>query len=207
MIREFVTRDANVVPFDWGTREARSGRRVQHARPRGSGVGARWAARVGASAAAIALMLASSALPGYGFPETLVPPPAEMVHFNNPTAETSWNAILKWSGIEAAFPMLPFGNRFVSLQQVCVDGDELRIADPRLDNGVRVAADGLRAQARASLGEHGPAPAAALAAAAGGPVSLGGIRYRVSVYRVLYRTQTNYVFLFEKPWDVPACTR
>jgi hypothetical protein len=87
-----------------------------------------------------------------------------------------------------------------------VAGDELRIADPRLDNGVRVAADGLRAQARAALGERGSGPVAGLAAAAGGTVSQDGIRYPVSVYRVMGRFHTERYFLFEKPWDVPACT-
>jgi hypothetical protein len=205
MIREFVTRDLNVVPVDRDAREARSERPPGHARPRGSGAGRRWGARVGASAAAIALVLASSALPGYSFPLSPEFPSTEAVR-NNPAGEDSWGAILKRPGIEAAFPMVPFGNRYVSLQELCVAGDELRIADPRLDNGVRVAADGLRAQARAALGERGPGPMARLAAAGGGTVSLDGIRYPVSVYRVLGRFSVEYYFLFEKPWDVPACT-
>jgi hypothetical protein len=206
MIRKLVTSDVNVVPADRNAGEGGSERPPGHARPWESGAGARWGARVGAVAAAITLMLASSAMAASFplFPEGFS---SELVHFKNPTAESSWGEILKWGGIEVAFPMLPFGNRFVPIQHLCVAGDELRIADPRVDNGVRVSADGFRAQARAAWDERSHEPVVMFAAASSDMASLGGgIQYPVAVYRVLGRNVTEYYFLFEKSWNVPVCT-
>jgi hypothetical protein len=74
------------------------------------------------------------------------------------TPQSSWEQILKKRGMKAEFPLLGFGNTFAPITAVCVDGDSVRIADPRADNGVRLLAGSIRVQARASMGGGTPQP-------------------------------------------------
>ena len=67
------------------------------------------------------------------------------------SADSSWDEILKTGGIQAQWPSVGFGNTFVPISGVCLDGDKLAIADPRSDNGVRVSADQFREQARTAM--------------------------------------------------------
>src|SRR5215471_20214427 len=57
---------------------------------------------------------------------------------------SSWNEILAKPAIKPDFPFLAFGTTYVPLSDVCVTGDTVAIANPRLDNGVRISADELR---------------------------------------------------------------
>src|SRR5262245_60545191 len=63
---------------------------------------------------------------------------------------SSWNEILAKPGIKGDFPYLAFGSTYVALSDVCVAGDTVAIANPRIDNGVRISADELRAQVQAA---------------------------------------------------------
>ena len=91
-----------------------------------------------------------------------------------------------------------FGNTYVPISGVCLDGDKLAIADPRSDNGVRVSADQFREQARTAMARMADgAPArvdrfAAVAPSAQGSLSEspGPIRYPVNVYKVLQSLST-----------------
>ena len=134
------------------------------------------------------------------------------------TAESSWEQILKPRTIVAQFPLLNFGKSFVPLSAVCVDGDVLRIADPRIDNGVRIAASSVPGYGSARAGATGYAAVRADQFAAGsvsvvdqplpGDVPAPVIRYPVSVYRVMTQVGTGtmqYIYLFQKPWEVPRC--
>jgi len=136
------------------------------------------------------------------------------------TAESSWEQIMKPRDVNMQFPMLNFGNMFVRLSAVCVDGDSLRIADPRIDNGVRVSTTQLPGRGPATPGGSGYAAArsdrlvtadVAVADQAPRPEPAdSGIRYPVSVYRVItdVGAGTNqYVYLFDKPWTVPSCAK
>ena len=130
------------------------------------------------------------------------------------SADSSWDEILKARGIQAQFPSVGFGNTFVPINGVCLDGDKLAIADPRRDNGVRVSADQFREQARtamAGMGDGTPPRVDRFAAAA--PSAQGSlseapgspIRYPVNVYKVLQSLSTINVFLFQKPWEIATC--
>ena len=61
------------------------------------------------------------------------------------TPQSRWEEILKRPAMKAEFPMLGFGHTFAPITAVCVDGDSVRIADPRIDNGVRLSAERIRA--------------------------------------------------------------
>jgi hypothetical protein len=126
------------------------------------------------------------------------------------TPQSSWEQILKKRGMKAEFPMLGFGNTFAPITAVCVDGDSVRIADPRADNGVRLLAGSIRVQARASMGGDAAARIDQFAAAPGSGQSVhpqgAPIRYAVSVYKVLPTMLTpQEVFLFQKSWEIPTC--
>ena len=56
------------------------------------------------------------------------------------TSESSWQQIIKTPGVYAESPFLNFGKSFISVGALCAEGELLRIADPRADNGVRVSA-------------------------------------------------------------------
>lgn len=161
--------------------------------------------RAGGFAAGLLLLLASSVAAGESYP---VPG----FFAGGLGTQSSWEQILKkYPGIQAEFPMVGFGNKFVSLGAVCLAaGDTLRIADPRIDNGIRVSADRVRAQARAAMGGDDAARVNRFAAVGSGSVSdsqHARIRYPVSVYKVIARLSgTERVFLFEKPWEMPTCS-
>ena len=82
----------------------------------------------------VALFLAGPASAGYEYP-------APGYFLGALTEQSSWDTILGTAGIKADFPYVAFGSTLVPLSSVCVDGDMLAIADPRLQTGVRVAAD------------------------------------------------------------------
>ena len=134
------------------------------------------------------------------------------------TPQSSWEEILKTPGVHAAFPMLSFGNMYVSLPEVCVDNGALRVADPSLDNHVRIPVEHARGQAPTSGASSGYA-AARLDPFSVGPVALpeapppqpgsqaasGPVGFPVSVYKTTWGVTTSRVPLFEKVWEVPAC--
>jgi hypothetical protein len=123
--------------------------------------------------------------------------------------DSRWNEILAKPGIKADFPMIAFGSTFVPLSSVCVDGEMLAIADPRIDTGTRVSSDTLRAQVQAAT-EAGKLPAApaapvASATAANQPTEVA-MSYPVSVYKVTESgIRREFLFLFDKPWPIPVC--
>jgi hypothetical protein len=126
------------------------------------------------------------------------------------TRDSSWDAITKTPGVKPGFPYVAFGSTFVPLSSVCVDGDMLAIADPRVDTGVRVvSAEPLRAQVEASAAAGGylAEPGGRLAAAATPDVAPQVVmRYPVSVYKVTeLGIRRAYVFLFDKLWPISAC--
>src|SRR5262245_56258169 len=91
--------------------------------------------------AALALLLALPAGAGDEYP-------APRFYDQGLTAASSWPEILKrrspspsWlrGAVYPEFPLLAFGPMLVSLPAVCAEGEMLRIADPRLDNGVRIS--------------------------------------------------------------------
>jgi hypothetical protein len=117
--------------------------------------------------------------------------------------------LVRLEGCEQGWP-----DRVVPINGVCLDGDKLAIADPRSDNGVRVSADQFRKQARTAMvgmGDGAPARVDRFAAVA---PSAQGISERVAGQphplpreRVeLQSLSTIYVFLFQKPWEIPTCT-
>ena len=128
------------------------------------------------------------------------------------TPRSSWQEILKSPGVRAEFPMLGFGNVFAPITSACVDGDNVRIAGPRSDTGVRLSAALVREQARASMAREA-ARIDRFAAAPGSPGSGSAaepqdtpIRFAVGVYKVLPTMLTpQAVFLFQKSWDIPTC--
>jgi len=132
------------------------------------------------------------------------------------TAESSWEQILKGT-ILAQMPLLNFGQSFVPLSAVCSDGDSLRIAGSGSD-GLRIPSTQLpkEGQARAAASRPIAARADQLAATNVGTVEqpLPGkapdapVRYMVSVYRVITNVglgSPEWVFLFDKVWEVPVC--
>jgi hypothetical protein len=158
------------------------------------------------------LVLAVAPLAGAGPPNYLVPG----FFADGLTPQSRWEEILKRPGMKADFPMLGFGTTFAFITAVCVDGDSVRIADPRIDNGVRLSAEGIRAQARASMGGDAATRIDQFAAAPASPVpgqsaqpQGAPIRYAVRVHKVLPGNSNSRepieVFLFEKPLEIPTC--
>jgi hypothetical protein len=105
------------------------------------------------------------------------------------------------------FPYVGFASTYVPLSGVCIDGDTVAIADPRIDNSVRISADELRAQARAASTGRGDVASAGgqLAAAAPVPASNVALRDPVKVYKVIPRGLWEDWVYFEKPWPIPIC--
>jgi hypothetical protein len=126
------------------------------------------------------------------------------------TPDASWDAIQKTTGMKADFPYIAFGPTLVPLSSVCVDGDMLAIADPRIDTGVRISAEPLRAQVDAAAAAAGaPMTGSSGQLAASSPTSVPpgiAMQYPVSVYNVTERgIRRSYVFLFDKLWPIPTC--
>jgi hypothetical protein len=133
------------------------------------------------------------------------------------SAQSSWADI--WSraavrpkvvwepSIEAPVPQLNFGKAYVSLTAVCRDGDLLRIADPHMDNGVRVSAANFPGQlASRPSGAKGTGPFAAAEVTVSDQRPAAPLRYAITVYRVVQTPQGTYrVALFTKDWEVPTC--
>jgi hypothetical protein len=126
------------------------------------------------------------------------------------SADSRWSEILAKPGIKADFPMVAFESTFVPLSNVCVDGEMLAITDPRMDTGVRVSAETLRAQvqAAADAGKLAAGPGSPMAAAASSnQPSQVAMSYPVSVYKVTeIGIRREFLFLFDKPWPIPVCS-
>jgi hypothetical protein len=129
------------------------------------------------------------------------------------TSESSWSEIVKTPGVYAESPFLNFGKSFMSVTALCAEGELLRIADPRADNGVRVsAATAGPAGKRQARTEHGTLRADVVSASdvpsqAPEETRSTALRYSVTVYRVLSGGLTvERVFLFDKAWEIPLCT-
>jgi hypothetical protein len=135
--------------------------------------------------------------------------PAPAFFLGGLTEQSSWDEILKKPGVKAAFPFVGFGPTFVPLSGICSGGEMLAIADPRMDTGVRVSAEELRAQVQAAAAARGyvAEPGGQLAAMTpSGASSQVATRYPVSVYKVFEQgLMREYVFLFDKLWPIPAC--
>ena len=152
---------------------------------------------------AVALLLSVSAWSGgYLYPAT-------SYFLDGISADSSWNEILAKPGIRAVFPYIAFGSTYVPLSEVCVDGNTVAIANPRIDNGIRIPADELRAQVQAATAGQRSAASAGGQLAAAGPVQLTAdeaLRDPVQVYKVLDKGQwPDWIYLFEKPWPIPTC--
>ena len=129
------------------------------------------------------------------------------------TAESTWEEITKKPRTYLEFPMVNVGTSYVTVGALCAEGDMLRLADARADKGVRVsgstvprsdqarAAGGyraLRADVFSISDVRAPEPPVEARSAP--------LRYPVNVYRVITGgLTTERVFLFTKPWEVPAC--
>jgi hypothetical protein len=135
--------------------------------------------------------------------------PAPGYFLDGLSEQSSWSEILKKPGVRADFPFVAFESTFVPLSSVCVTGEMLAISDPRIDTGVRVSADELKAQARAAAdaGRYAAEPGAQVAAAAPtSPPTQATISFPVKVYKVTERgLMREWVFLFEKPWPITGC--
>src|SRR5262245_13480822 len=123
--------------------------------------------------------------------------------------QSSWDQILGTPGVKAEIPLVNFGPTFVPLSSVCVDGDMLAIADPRIDTGVRVSAAQLRDQVRAAMPEGGYLAAGGPQLAEAAPTAFPphvALAYPVDVYKLTERGFfREFVFLFRKPWPVLNC--
>jgi hypothetical protein len=134
--------------------------------------------------------------------------PGTSYFLNGISADASWDEIQAKPGIKTVFPYVGFASTYVPLSSVCIDGNTVAIADPRMDNGVRIPADELRAQAEAASAGQGYVVSSGgqLAAATPVPASNVALRDPVKVYKVIPRGfWEEWVYLFEKPWPIPAC--
>jgi hypothetical protein len=146
--------------------------------------------------------------------------PAPAFFADGLTARSSWEEILTRPTVQGEFPLFGFGATLVPLAALCADTAMLRIADPRLDNGVALALERVRTLLQARAGAGGEAIARVDRLAAAGPIAAPGapssrptdppgpapLGYAVSVYRVFARPQSiERIFLFEKRWAVPTC--
>ena len=133
------------------------------------------------------------------------------------TPQSSWTEILSKAAIrpptlwqpyiQVQFPYLFFGKTSVSMADVCLDGDMLRIANPSIDKGVRVPAANFPGQLTTRRGTTGTGPFAAVHGALSDRQPGVPLRYQVSVYKVIETgVSSQRVLLFEKPWEVPTCS-
>ena len=152
---------------------------------------------------AVVLLLSASAWAGgYLYPAT-------SYFLDGIGPDSSWSEILAKPGVRAVFPYVAFGSTYVPLSDVCISGDTVAIANPRIDNGIRIPADELRAQAQAATAAHNSVASTGGRLAAAGPVQpAAGVALRdpVQVYKVLDKGQwPDWIYLFEKPWPIPTC--
>jgi hypothetical protein len=135
--------------------------------------------------------------------------PATSYFLDGISADSSWNEILAKPGIRAVFPSVAFGSTYVPLSDVCVDGNTVAIANPDMDNGLRIPADELRAQVQAATAGQSYGASAGGPLAAAGPVQPAtnvALRDPVKVYKVLDKGQwPDWIYLFDKPWPIPTC--
>ena len=153
-----------------------------------------------AAATGLALLLA---IPAHAREEY----PAPAYFQGNLNEQSSWSAIRATPGLKAEFPYVGFGATYVSLADVCIDGQMLAVVNPQLDPGARVAAAELLAQAQVAADRVVGEPRARLAASTLTTEPDGTVvRYPVSVYRYIQDGfQDRHIFLFEKPWPIRAC--
>jgi hypothetical protein len=130
--------------------------------------------------------------------------PATAFFADGLTPGSSWKDILAKPSVVGDFPFVGFGRTLVPMSGLCADATVLRIADPRIDNGVTVTNDSVRPSLHAVAREGRLAAAdPAVAADRPGPAALG---YPVSVYKVIPRPlSVERIFLFDKVWEIPAC--
>jgi hypothetical protein len=136
--------------------------------------------------------------------------PAPAYFLDGLTAESPWGQILAKPGITAELPFIPFESTYVALDNVCIDGPQLAIGNPRLDSGVRISAETLRAQAAAATaGAPVTPPGPQLAAAAPtDPPREVALHYPVRVLKVIERAPNpERIYSFEKLWPVGACSK
>jgi hypothetical protein len=135
--------------------------------------------------------------------------PAPAFFADGLTERSSWEQILAKPDKQGDFPLLDFGQTLVPISALCVDTAMLRIADPRIDNGVTVAVERVGGILRAGGGTGDDRLAAVGPAATLGSGDQSGgapLGYPVSVYKVFLRPQTiERIFLFNKYWWIPRC--
>ena len=140
---------------------------------------------------------------------------ASRSHAGGLTSESSWQQIIKTPGVYAESPFLLLWKSFISAGALCAEGELLRIADPRADNGVRGRCD-----RRPGRGSDKPerntapcaptcsAPPATFPPAATGGDSVDGpsvLGHRIPSRQPVGPT-VERVFLFAKAWEIPPCT-
>jgi hypothetical protein len=130
--------------------------------------------------------------------------PAPAFFADGLTPRSSWKEILAKPSVVGDFPLVDFRTTHVPISALCADATVLRIADPRLDNGVAVAVDSVEPFLQAvSRDDRLAAADPAAAADRSGPAALG---YAVSVYKAIPRpVSVERIFLFDKVWEIPAC--
>jgi hypothetical protein len=117
--------------------------------------------------------------------------PATAFFLDGLTAESRWSEILSKPGLKAELPFMGFGPTFVALDDVCVDGPLLAIANPGMDGDVRTSAETLRTLVAATPTE---------------PPRRVAMQYPVRVFKVIDRAPNPVrIYLFEKFWPVPVC--
>jgi hypothetical protein len=131
--------------------------------------------------------------------------PAPAFFADGLTARSAWKEILARPGITGDFPLVDFGATLVPISALCADATVLRIADPRIDNGVAVAVEDVRPFLHAVVVRDDRLAAAGPAAGAD-RTRPAGLGYAVSVYKVVPRPlSVERFFLFDKAWEIPAC--
>ena len=135
--------------------------------------------------------------------------PAPGYFLDGLSKDSSWTEILAKPGIKVVFPYVAFGSTYVAISSVCVDGDAVAIADPRIDNGVRISAAELREQVQAANAGRDNLASAGSQLAASGPIQPGSnvvMHDPVKVYKLVERgLLQDWIFLFDKPWPIQAC--
>ena len=135
------------------------------------------------------------------------------------TPQSDWRDILKTPGVKVELPTVSLGSMFVPASALCIERDMMRVADPRMDRGLRVAVPGPRRADSAPSAGSGYAtqredpfaigPAAVVAPHGAGEHEADQTRsmtYMASVYYVIQTGNTPWMsFLFNKPWEVPSC--
>jgi hypothetical protein len=100
------------------------------------------------------------------------------------TPESDWSTILKTRGIRVELPLVRLGGMFVPASALCITGYTMRVADPRMDRGFRLAVPQPR---RDGWPHH-------------------AVTYGASVYYMIQTGNSPWLsFLFNKAWEVPGC--